>query len=223
MAPEYEKLFDLYKNGSRNDVVIARLEAGANEDIAQRYEIFHFPMVVMFTPKSKEIVSVFKGKRIATEISAWIEQLAPQHAETKPEEDEEDYFLVGDDEFLNTFNKTEFHNEMETVKKEIQGLHEKIGKLEKEIKSLKALPVTKTDKIVVSKTDHNNINDNNSTAQTVNEDMKSVLLHNLRMPTAFELLVGLGGFLTLVAIIMTFRKLFSQTTPYLDSSHHAKI
>jgi thiol-disulfide isomerase/thioredoxin len=242
MAPEYEKLFELYQKSPRKDIVIARLEAGANEDIARRYNIFHFPMVMMFAPKSQEIVSVFKGKRIASDFSAWIEQLAPPHLEQKPEEDEEDYFLIGDDEFLDSFNRTEFHHEIEGVKKEIHGLHEKISKLEEEIKTLKSFPVENTitsDNKTVdneinavnsnvnsekAETANNVTTDNNSKEKTIKEDVKFMVFHNLRMPTVFEMLVGVGGMLTLVAIIMTFRKLMTDKKSYFDkTNHHAKV
>jgi archaellum component FlaC len=215
MAPEYEKLYDLYQKGDKHHVVIARLEAGANEDIAKRYNIFHFPTVVMFAPKNQEIFSVFKGKRIVAEFNEWIEHNSVHQVEEKTEEDE-DYFLVGDEDFIENFNKTEFHQEIEGVKKEIQELHEKITKLEDEIKSLKTLP---TSTVITS-----NSNINNTTTQTVKEDVKFIVLHNLRMPTVFELLVGLGGMLTLLAVIMTVRKLMAQKkSNHEKTNHHAKV
>lgn len=62
----------------REDVLIARLEGGMNEDITMIYEIFSFPKVVLFYPGSVDIRSNFRGQRIAPVMQAWIEQNAPR-------------------------------------------------------------------------------------------------------------------------------------------------
>lgn len=77
MSPEYDKLVDTMKE-KREDVLIARLEGGMNEDITMIYEIFSFPKVVLFYPGSVDIRSSFRGQRIAPVMQAWIEQNAPK-------------------------------------------------------------------------------------------------------------------------------------------------
>lgn len=77
MSPEYDKLVDIMKE-KRDDVLVARLEGGMNEDITMIYEIFSFPKIVLFYPGSVDIRSSFRGQRIAPVMQAWIEQNAPR-------------------------------------------------------------------------------------------------------------------------------------------------
>jgi len=77
MSPEYDKLVDTMKE-KRDDVLVARLEGGMNEDITMIYEIFSFPKVALFYPGSVDIRSSFRGQRVAPVMQAWIEQNAPR-------------------------------------------------------------------------------------------------------------------------------------------------
>ena len=54
LSPEYDKLAKEYQE-KRKDVVISRLEGQANSFTLQRYNIFRFPVIALFKPKSKEM------------------------------------------------------------------------------------------------------------------------------------------------------------------------
>ena len=209
MAPEYEKLFDIYNNGKRKDVVIARLEAGSNEIIARRYGISSFPMVLLFSPNNSDVTAVFRGRRVAFEISAWIEHHAPVITKLveAPEKHKEDI-----DE-NNKLLDAELVKEMEDLKKNILGLEEKIKKLEEEILEIKHTP--QNDTVFIDKT-------GNGGDKTPKEEGKFVVLHDFSMPSGFQTLVGIGAMLTLIAIVMTVRKLINQKIKNPDI-HHAKV
>ena len=206
MSPEYEKLFDIYNNGKRKDVVIARLEAGANEELARRYGISSFPMVLLFSPKKTDVTAIFRGRRVAFEMSAWIEHNAP--LSTKLPETEEHKDIDEKNKLLDS----EIVNEMESLKKNIIGLEEKIKKLEEEILGLKQTP--QNDTVIINKTVSNN--------KSSKEEGKFVFLHDISMPSGFQTLVGIGALLTLIAVIMTVRKLINQKIKNPDI-HHAKV
>ena len=208
MAPEYEKLYEDYQKGGRKDLVISRLEAGSNEEIARRYGIFSFPIVVIFNPNSSEIASIFQGRRTAEDMNLWIDRAAPL-----PEglEDESESYVYDENvELLNNFNKTEAFHEIEEVKKNIDSLIERMLKLEGEIQNLKTISPNGPNPIYTN----NNI--------TAKDQEKLVILQNLRMPTVFEMVVGFGAMMTLVAVIMTFRRLIKSRKMHLPS-HHAKV
>ena len=208
MAPEYEKLFDMYNSGKRKDIVIARLEAGSNEEIARHYGITSFPMLLLFSPHKKDVTAVFRGRRVAFEISAWIEHHAPivtkvVEAEEKKKEktDEKDKLL-----------DAELVKEIEDLKKNIHGLEEKLKQLEDEISEIKQNH--HNDTIFIDKT--------GGSDKTLNEEGKFVVLHDFTMPSGFQTLVGVGAVLTLIAIVMTVRKLINQKLKNPDI-HHEKI
>jgi len=208
MAPEYEKLYENYEKGGRKDLVISRIEAGSNEEIARRYGIFSFPIVVMFNPNSSEIASIFQGRRLAEDMNIWINTVAPQ---TEDLVDESASYVYDDnDEFLNNFNQTETFHEIEDVKKNINSLSERMAKLEGEIQNIKNISSNGPSPI------NSNVN------ITAKDQEKLVMLQNLRMPTVFEMVVGFGTMMTLFAIIMTFRKLLKSRKMNLPS-HHAKV
>jgi len=79
MAPEYEKVFEYYKETvKREDLEIARIEASENDDIALRYGIFSFPRVILFGPNDHRIKAVFDNRpRLLKYFTQWIDQEAP--------------------------------------------------------------------------------------------------------------------------------------------------
>ena len=62
LAPEYGKLAQEYQN-KRKDVVISRIEGQANDFTLQRFEIFRFPIIVLFKPNNKQIYSIFQDEK----------------------------------------------------------------------------------------------------------------------------------------------------------------
>ena len=76
LSPEYDKVVDILNN--RNDIIIGRLEAGANDITSSKYGINQFPIVALFKPGSKKIFGVYQGIRLGEHIANWINQLCPK-------------------------------------------------------------------------------------------------------------------------------------------------
>jgi thiol-disulfide isomerase/thioredoxin len=76
LSPEYDKLAKEYQE-KRKDVVISRLEGQANSFTLQRYNIFRFPVIALFKPKSKEMYSIFQNERDFDHLSKWINDACP--------------------------------------------------------------------------------------------------------------------------------------------------
>ncbi len=139
MSPEYEKLFDMYKE-KRSDIVIARLEASINEEISMKYGIYSFPMVVIFHPNDLHVKDLFQGRRVASVISEWIDKNSPMIENKMLEVKKEMNFENLDQNMIIIkANKTEVTDEFEFIKREIITLKNRVEKLEKEIEGFKSL------------------------------------------------------------------------------------
>ena len=212
MAPEYDKLFNLYKD-KREDVVIARLEGSLNEEISYRYRIFSFPMVVLFHPHEIKIKSLFQSQRLASVMSEWIDKNAPTvksetekpHNQTATDSSQEKTKSLNDknlDENLVIVkvNKTETTDELEYVKREISALKQKINSLELEINSFK-----------------NNTNLNGALANN-NSNI------NFKMPSTFSVVVFVAFLFILIAAILTVKRVFfKKRIAKDDPALHAKV
>lgn len=151
LAPEYEKLYDLYQT-KRKDVLIARIEGGANNAILARYGIYSFPIVTLFFPNEKRIMNVFRESREVDVMDNWIERSAPKielkedevkeekanysNADTNAKEND----TIGNELISNAtaeLNDKEITKESEYVKQEFMALRRKIIELENELKELK--------------------------------------------------------------------------------------
>ena len=77
-SEEYEKLIDLYKTKRNEDLILARLEGGANPMILSRYGIYRFPLLALFKPESKRIYAVYQGMRTAEQLDLWFDFIAPR-------------------------------------------------------------------------------------------------------------------------------------------------
>ena len=77
MAEEYDKLYEMYKNG-RTDVLITKIECSINQKIAADYGIFSFPYIALFFPENKKIKAIFTAKRTAEKMNEWINFVAPK-------------------------------------------------------------------------------------------------------------------------------------------------
>jgi len=129
MAPQYEVLYSNMK-GVRKDVIIARIDAEENSTIAYRYGIFSFPVVGFFAPKDKRLRSIHRGQRIATDLSNWINALAPFiEVEEKPvislpESDEIKPMVIETnivpDLHIEKLNQTDVTDELDFIKSELK-------------------------------------------------------------------------------------------------------
>jgi len=73
MKTEYEELITHFELQSRKDLVIARIVADENPEIAIKYQIFGFPKVVLFKPNDQNIFNVFeKRPRMKKFFIEWI-------------------------------------------------------------------------------------------------------------------------------------------------------
>ena len=77
LSPEYDKLVDIFNN-TRKDVVIGRLDAGANDITATKYGINQFPIVALFFPGSQRIVDVYQGMRQSEHMANWLNHACPK-------------------------------------------------------------------------------------------------------------------------------------------------
>jgi hypothetical protein len=77
-SSEFEKLIELYKTKRNEDLILARLEGGANNMILSRYGIYRFPILAIFFPNSKRIYSIYQGERRAEMLDSWFENIAPR-------------------------------------------------------------------------------------------------------------------------------------------------
>ena len=77
-SSEFEKLIELYKTKRNEDLILARLEGGANNMILSRYGIYRFPILAIFFPNSKRIYSIYQGERSAQMLDSWFEYIAPR-------------------------------------------------------------------------------------------------------------------------------------------------
>ena len=120
LSPEYDKLAEkLYQ--TRNDVIIARLEAGANDITANKYVINQFPIVALFHPGSKKIHSVYQGERECDHMANWIEQLCPkieikEEKNNNKKEESNNENLQIDINLIN--NKTELTDKKDYIKEQ---------------------------------------------------------------------------------------------------------
>jgi len=156
MAPEYDRLYDHYID-LRKDLIIARIEASENDDIALRYGIFSFPRVVMFGPNEPRIKTVFDGRpRMLQYFIQWIEHDAPKIENKEKKEEpkkmlEEEHVVVQVKEAEPHEGKVDLKfnpnndqsgekltNEIEFVKREMVTLRTRIDSMQETINSLKA-------------------------------------------------------------------------------------
>ena len=141
LSPEYDKLAEILNN-TRKDILIARLEAGANDITSNKYGINQFPIVALFQPGSKKIYTIYQGMREGEHMAKWIEQLCPK-IEIK-EEDEKlnnkidnsnQESLHIDLDFIN--NRTQLTDKKEYIKQQFFSIKKKLDEIEKKIEKVK--------------------------------------------------------------------------------------
>ena len=136
LSPEYDKLVDKF-NSSRKDIIIGRLEAGANDIISNKYGINQFPIVALFKPGSKKIFSVFQGIRQSDHMADWINQNCPK-IDIKEDINDNKINNSNNNESLqiNTdlFNKSQLTDKKEFIKQQFFEVKNKLDEIEKKIK-----------------------------------------------------------------------------------------
>lgn len=136
LAPEYDKLVDKF-NSSRKDIIIGRLEAGANDIISNKYGINQFPIVALFKPGSKKIYSVFQGMRLSDHMADWINQNCPK-IEINEDINNNQINNSNNNETLQInidfINKSQLTDKKEFIKQQFFEVKNKLDEIEKKIK-----------------------------------------------------------------------------------------
>jgi hypothetical protein len=198
MSNEYEKLHGLYEKS--NDVVIARAEGSINEALAMRYQIFSFPVVVLFLPKNTNIASVFEENRTMENMKKWIERNFPKaKIENK---DEEKALPAKPQEIPNPPAHKLSSEDMDFIRKELNALNDKIGHIEEDINLFRNMT-------------RDNIENNNK-----RKNQEKAFL--FKIPDTFILIVFFGALLVFIAVVFIFKKLFFKKSP-LPQNLHAKV
>ncbi len=129
LSPEYDKLATEYKE-KRKDVVISRLEGQANSFTLQRYNVFRFPVIALFKPKSKDMYSIFHDERDFEHLSKWINDACPIINNEKKNENIKGANKLNITEILNNQNLT---SETEYIKNEFIDIHKRIENIKNQL------------------------------------------------------------------------------------------
>lgn len=136
-APEYEKLYE-YNKEKRKDLIIARLEGGANQKEIFEYGVFSFPLLALFQPESTKIKNIYQGQRTMQTMDKWLQEQTPPIIKKNLQSSNANRKL-NNTGFNTLINKTEFANATnftEYILKEFSLLHSQIGKFENEVKAI---------------------------------------------------------------------------------------
>ena len=142
LYPEYEKLVEEYKD-KRKDIIIARIDGQENDFTLQRYEIFRFPVIVLFKPNDKHIYKIYQNQRIFDELNNWVNESCPPIIEDKKDDNiirnETFKINVSDYENQNLTTEEEYiTNQFIYINKRIDRIKDKLGmNVDKSIKTKK--------------------------------------------------------------------------------------
>ena len=142
LYPEYEKLVEEYKD-KRKDIIIARIDGQENDFTLQRYEIFRFPVIVLFKPNDKHIYKIYQNQRIFDELNNWVNESCPPIIEDKKDDNiirnETFKINVSDYENQNLTTEEEYiTNQFIYINKRIDKIKNKLGmNADKSIKTKK--------------------------------------------------------------------------------------
>ena len=133
LSPEYDKVVDILNN--RNDIIIGRLEAGANDITSSKYGINQFPIVALFKPGSKKIFGVYQGIRQGEHIANWINQFCPK-IEIKEEQNINNKENLNQESLhidIDNINKTQLTDKKEFIKKQFFKIKKQLDTIEEKI------------------------------------------------------------------------------------------
>ncbi len=218
MAPEYDKLFDMFQ-GNRDDVVIARIEGSINEDISNKYGVYSFPLVVLFKPNDLHVTAVFQGQRVASVMKAWVDDNAPQMKQEQPKKQETNVekdnkngkpFEVG------TYDKSQATPEMEFFGREMESLKVKIDGLEHEMEEMKNNYNNMQPKKII-------INAKGSSPENVQaQPQQNFKEKGSRFPSLVDIITYASFLLILLALLLTVKR-FLQIGQQTGLPLHSKV
>lgn len=202
LAPEYEKLYERYQEKRNNEIIIARLEGGANDVIISRYGVYSFPLLGLFFPGDRRIKAVFQGQRTVDTLDNWLDHMAPKLEPPQKKEDPKkndnnktNENIEEDNKIIEIQNKTNMTDESEYIKREFIDIKKKIGNIEKMISSL------------------NNIIEKERNLRANNSKGKGKIIENKNKITIeidvspFNIILGLVVVSVIISIVLTGKKL----------------
>jgi protein disulfide-isomerase-like protein len=180
LAPEYEKLYEHYKQ-HRQDVIISRIEGGANYAVLARYGIQSFPIIALFIPGDKRIKNVYQGPRTFERFNEWITALCP-------------VIPVKNNTKLDN-NGTNSNNSSES---EVEAMKQQIEKMKNEFNEInKVLSETK-EKM-------NNLRNNGGSSSSSSSKGKKIVIEiDMSISSVIKLMIVM---LVVIAVVITARKL----------------
>lgn len=191
MAPEYDKLFEIYKD-TRKDLIIARLEGSINEEVSNKYGIYSFPMIVLYKPNDLHGQAVFQGNRVANSMKIWIDSNIPEYTEPKKIENNTVLNNIKNETLpyeVQIANKSVMTDEFEFFGREIDTLNQKIKHLENEMLEIKK----------------------NFNSSSINEDIKKDLSKKIKgtifnTPSFLDILTYFSILLIAIALYLTIKR-----------------
>ena len=73
MFADYERVIEYY-NGSRDDIIFVRVNGVESPNLAMKYSVRYYPMVVYFPPNVDMFTAEFtSGVRTFDEIKKWVD------------------------------------------------------------------------------------------------------------------------------------------------------
>ena len=177
LAPEYEKLYEHYKQ-HRQDVIISRIEGGANYAVLARYGIQSFPIIALFIPGDKRIKNVYQGPRTFERFNEWITALCP----VIPVKNNTKL----DNNGTNSNNSSE--SEVEVMKQQIEKMKNEFNEINK----------------VLSETKEKMNNLRNNSGSSSSKGKKIVIEIDMSISSVIKLMIVM---LVVIAVVITARKL----------------
>ena len=179
LAPEYEKLYEHYKQ-HRQDVIISRIEGGANYAVLARYGIQSFPIIALFIPGDKRIKNVYQGPRTFERFNEWITALCP----VIPVKNNTKL----DNNGTNSNNSSE--SEVEVMKQQIEKMKNEFNEINKVLSE--------------TKEKMNNLRNNGGSSGSSSKGKKIVIEIDMSISSVIKLMIIV---LVVIAVVITARKL----------------
>ena len=201
LAPEYEKLYERYQEKRNDEIIIARLEGGANDVIISRYGVYSFPLLGLFFPGDRRIRAVFQGSRTVDTLDRWLDHLAPKlELPQKKEELKKNINTTNEineeDKIIEIQNKTNMTDESEYIKREFIDIKKKIGNIEKMILNVNT---------IIEK--EQNLRANRPKGKGKITDNKNKITIEIDI-SPFNIIMGLIVVSIIISVVVTGKKLF---------------
>ena len=189
LAPEYEKLYEHYQQ-HRQDVIISRIEGGANYAVLARYGIQSFPIIALFVPGDRRIKNVYQSQRTFERFNEWITALCPVIEVKNNTKDNNNV----------TSSNNISESELDEMKQQIEKMRNEFDEINKAL--------------IETKEKMNNLRNNNDNGgSSSNKGKKVVIEIDMSMSSVITFTVVV---LVVIAVIITARKLIHYNSSKKD-------